>query len=426
MKIQTIRIQNIKILESIDVHPRMINILVGRNNTGKTSFLEAISMSLIPEYVDKFLNQPASIINYGKDHGQITIKTDEKGASNVSVDLAYATTNELVKEILRDLKDWSVIGQDDFRYFDAGKPVEKLLIEFSDRSDMILQSIGATLQQDEMVGKYDRIFYNDSLFFEVNDHKILMKGGNYVKELRRLQLQFTEQLVHSLENPQLKRFVKAALEERDRFTGRNRYSSRTRIVNKEKIMSDEVHFLRDPLENLEQLRTSTEPKENLAKTIEEIILEEGLINNLVRFGFSSIVLKINDKNVEVPIDSMGDGFKCLVSILASIQSYQKDCVFLIEEPEVHLHPGYIQELTKFLISLSRKLKIQLFISTHSLDFVTSFLYCDSMNDEDKLFLKSEFLLLRFDKIADTVIIEQKDFDNSYNEIDTLSNDLRGI
>jgi predicted ATP-dependent endonuclease of OLD family len=426
MKIQTIRIQNIKVLESIDVHPRMINILVGKNNTGKTSFLEAISMSLIPGYVDKFLNQPASIINYGKDHGQIAIKINEKGSRNVSVDLAYATPNELIKEILRDLKDWSVIGQDDFRYFGAERSVEKLSIELSERSDIVLQSMGATLQQDEMVGKYDRIFYNDSLFFEVNDHKILMKGGNYLKELRRLQLQFTEQVVHSLENPQLKRFVKVVLEERDRVTGRNRYSSRMRIGNKEKIVGDEVHFLRDPLENLEQLRTSTEPKENLAKTIEEIILEEGLIHNLVRFGFSSIVLKIDDKKVEVPIDSMGDGFKCLVSILASIQSYQKDCVFLVEEPEVHLHPGYIQELTKFLISLSRKLKIQLFISTHSLDFVTSFLYGDSMNDEDKLFLKSEFLLLRFDKIGDTVIIEQKDFDNSYNEIDILSNDLRGI
>ena len=426
MKIQSVKIQNVKILESVDIEPRMINILVGRNNTGKTTFLEAIAVALIPGFTDKYLNQPSSIINYGKTHAEITMKINEGSNRDVKVNLDYALPNELVGEILRELKDWAIIRDNEFRYLSARGEVKKIPPDLSERADIALQSVEVILQQDLMTGRYDRVFSNDSLFFEVNGQKTLMKGKNYLKELRKLQLQFTDLLVPSMEDSKSKILVQAILEDRDRFASRSRYTERTRMRDVDRTANIDVHFLRDPLDNLEQLKTSTETKETLAKTIENIIIDEGLIHNLVRFGFSSMVLKIGDEMVEVPIDSMGDGFKSLLSIIASIQRYQKDCVFLIEEPEVHMHPGYIQELAKYLIALCRKLKIQLFISTHSLDFINSILYDDSINDEDKEFIKSEFLLLRFDKFGETIVVESKDFDRSQEEINLLSNDLRGI
>ncbi len=426
MKIQSVKIQNVKILESVNIEPRMINILVGRNNTGKTSFLEAIAIALIPGFTDKYLNQPSSIINYGKTHAEIMLKINEGPNRDVKVNLDYASPDELVSEILRELKDWVINRDDEFRHLSAKRDVKKIPSDLSERVDIALQSVEAILQQDLMAGKYDRIFSKDSLFFDVNDQKTLMKGRNYLKELWKLQLQFSKVLESNSEDFQLKRLVQSVMVDRDRFASRNRYTERGRMRDEDQIKNIDVHFLRDPLDNLEQLKTSTEAKETLAKTIEDIIIDEGLIHNLIRFGFSSIVLKIGDEMVEVPIDSMGDGFKSLLSIIASIQRYQKDCVFLIEEPEVHMHPGYIQELTKYLIALSRKLKIQLFISTHSLDFINSILYDDSINDEDKEFIKSEFLLLRFDKFGETIVVESKDFDRSQEEINLLSNDLRGI
>ncbi|MHB1440171.1 MAG: AAA family ATPase [Cuniculiplasma sp.] len=426
MKIQSVKIHNIKILESVDIQPRMINILVGRNNTGKTSFLESIAVALIPGFTDKYLNQPSSIINYGKTHAGITLKINEGSNRDVRVNLDYALPSELFGEILRELKDWAIIRDDEFRYLTTGGKVRKMLPDLPERAEIALQSVEASLQEELMIGKYDRIFSSDSLFFEVNGQKTLMKGKNYVRELRRLQLQFDDLLVSNIENSQSKILVQTILGDRDRFTSRNRYTGRARIRDEERISNVDVHFLHDPLDNLEQLKASTDAKETLAKNIEDIIIDEGLMHNLVRFGFSSIVLKIGGEMVEVSIDSMGDGFKSLLSIIASIQRYRKDCVFLIEEPEVHMHPGYIQELTKYLITLSRRLRIQMFISTHSLDFINSILYDELISDEDKEFIKSEFLLLRFDKFGETIVVESKDFDISQEEISLLSNDLRGI
>ncbi|MHB1493551.1 MAG: AAA family ATPase [Thermoplasmataceae archaeon] len=426
MKIHSVKIQNVKILESVDIEPRMINVIVGRNNIGKTSFLEAIAVALIPGFTDKYLNQPSSIINYGKTHAEITLKINEGSNRDVKVNLDYALPNELVREILRELKDWAIIRDDESRYLSTSRKVKIIPSDLSERVDIALQSVEAILQQDLKVGKYDRIFLKDSLFFDVNDLKMLMKGRNYLKELRKLQLQFADLAVSDLGGSQSKILAQAILEDRDRFASQNRYTGRGGMRGEDQTKNIDVHFIHDPLDNLEQLKTSTEAKETLTKAIEDIIIDEGLMHNLIRFGFSSMVLKIGDEVVEVPIDSMGDGFKSLLSIIASIQRYQRDCVFLIEEPEVHMHPGYIQELTKYLIALSRKFKIQLFISTYSLDFINSILYDDSINDEDKEFIKSEFLLLRFDKFGETIVVESKDFDRSREEINLLSNDLRGI
>ena len=65
----------------------------------------------------------------------------------------------------------------------------------------------------------------------------------------------------------------------------------------------------------------------------------------------------------------GSGDQITEGILASIISKGKHHVFLVEEPEVHLHPAYVRSLAKVLEILANSLDVQLIIVTHSPDFI---------------------------------------------------------
>jgi len=68
------------------------------------------------------------------------------------------------------------------------------------------------------------------------------------------------------------------------------------------------------------------------------------------------------------IDDYGDGFRYAFSIL-TIASQVKNTALLLEEPEVHQHEGALRPLFEALIKLASNNKLQIFMSTHSLDVV---------------------------------------------------------
>mgnify|MGYP001770769101 FL=1 len=44
--IMKLTVSGFKVLDYVEINPRLLNIIVGRNNTGKTSILEALYMML--------------------------------------------------------------------------------------------------------------------------------------------------------------------------------------------------------------------------------------------------------------------------------------------------------------------------------------------------------------------------------------------
>ena len=80
-------------------------------------------------------------------------------------------------------------------------------------------------------------------------------------------------------------------------------------------------------------------------------------------------IAINDGNL-TSIDDKGDGTKSLIAIsLIQSMSFEnlngKSIILCIEEPEAHLHPEAVHSLKSVLIELSKKVGVQVFISTHS-------------------------------------------------------------
>mgnify|MGYP000050792918 CR=1 FL=1 len=85
-------------------------------------------------------------------------------------------------------------------------------------------------------------------------------------------------------------------------------------------------------------------------------------------GYLSV--KIGNES-DKALHNLGDGIKQLITLLYKIyEKKDKEAIFLIEEPEINLHPGYQRKFIEIL-QLSMFSKHQYFITTHSNHLIDS-------------------------------------------------------
>ncbi|PSN93307.1 hypothetical protein B9Q06_12325 [Candidatus Marsarchaeota G2 archaeon ECH_B_2] len=94
--------------------------------------------------------------------------------------------------------------------------------------------------------------------------------------------------------------------------------------------------------------TQSEEKSIKAHIVQEWLLGHRVIRGLERFDFDGLVFRGEEGLYTVPLEHMGDGFKALVALVATLNPGD---IVLLEEPELHMHPGYIRELLEYLVSL---------------------------------------------------------------------------
>lgn len=82
---------------------------------------------------------------------------------------------------------------------------------------------------------------------------------------------------------------------------------------------------------------------------------------------STLILKENGLNMDIPLESMGSGILNIAHFLAYIKTLDKPSIICIEEPELHLHPGLEREIRNEFVRKSEK--HQIFITTHSREFL---------------------------------------------------------
>ena len=70
----------------------------------------------------------------------------------------------------------------------------------------------------------------------------------------------------------------------------------------------------------------------------------------------------------VRVDDLGDGARYSL-VLAMVASLMRNSILLIEEPESHQHPGGLAKTLEVLVELVKDNKLQVFISTHSMELV---------------------------------------------------------
>lgn len=118
-----------------------------------------------------------------------------------------------------------------------------------------------------------------------------------------------------------------------------------------KILSFENTFLNQALEKFEEI--SGEP------------INLNLINNYAPFKNAFFGVK-RDNNHQVGINAIGSGYEMIFTLLYSYylaQQSGKQLILLIDEPDLHLHPGIQDSFASLLLEFSKD--SQIFVTTHS-------------------------------------------------------------
>jgi len=114
------------------------------------------------------------------------------------------------------------------------------------------------------------------------------------------------------------------------------------------------------------------------------------------------VIKLSNTNNVVPLKSMGDGINRILTIILALVNADGGFL-LIDEFENGLHHTVQEKLWDIIFKLSKKLKIQVFVTTHSEDCISGFE--NILNDSDN---SLNGKLIRLDNVNG--IIRQVEFD----------------
>jgi predicted ATP-dependent endonuclease of OLD family len=429
MKITSINIENFKAIDSLHFNPHMLNIFVGRNNTGKTSILQAIKLAFDREdYSDFFYSQPSAAIKYGENRVKLELKLAEDKRKKIELGIERVTmtvlisqlekaVNEIFKRSLERIKDTNSKTPESDERKRRAVEIEKELKDWLN-SEIILELV----DRDQL-----KKSIRESVNLIVNGEKNFLAGSTIDSMARKLAFQIAEKLGITeflggevSITTHFRRFTVFDDQHEDSFF--SLYEKE--MARKEKENLSSPIFIIDPIKSIDKVISEGKRIEGTAHEIDKIIKEDKIISGLKRFNFNNLVFEgVED---DVSMDSMGDGFKALIGILASLYQQPKNTIVLIEEPEVHMHPGYLQELAKYLILLSRTRNIQLFISTHSMELINCFLDIDLMPPLNSDFVKSEFFMLRLNQLENVVVSEEIDYNEADMAIKELEWDLRGI
>ena len=161
-----------------------------------------------------------------------------------------------------------------------------------------------------------------------------------------------------------------------------------------------------------------------SKDLQEALNSFGKVSGL----FNSIEVKrkghkesdpfqISVKTIGQPFNlvDVGNGVSQALPIVVDVLQNPKDSTFLLQQPEVHLHPKAQAELGSFLAALSKEQNKQFIIETHS-DYLID---CFRMDIRDNKSLSpDDIAILYFEKSQGGVEIHNLELDEFGNLVNT--------
>ena len=304
--IESIEIKNYKVLDSIEVENlAQINIFVGKNNCGKTSLLEAIFLNFQP-------SNPMNIVS-------------------------------VVSNFIRQIQ----VSHDNLDYFfnqlDMTKPIK--ITSSYNHQKMHLQITPKTTND------FTQILPNDINPNDINmdiDKVLDKKTGAYITGLN-FDIQFNgSPAVRSSFDIRRNNINNVIQVDYPSFSG---------------MIFPSHMALMDAASILARLRILKKEQELLAylQIFDEKIQGIEVING-------EIMIDLADMPKKISLNTMGEGLKKYLAILASVivGEYKYIC---IDEIENGLHFESTHKLLESVIKLAQKTDIQLFVSTHSYEFL---------------------------------------------------------
>ena len=345
--LDSLEIKNFKNLQNLQITSLgQINLFTGRNNTGKSTILEALSIYAAKGEVDLIYQ----LLNERGENYQSSSSTKNDTETNIRA-LSSLFTN---RKIGFDEEDFISIGAIEKTLFGNQTSSEKFIaLRFVRYHDEIISD-----ENDPNKGiRRKRTVFDDALEKSLVDYEIGFEirtsSSSYILPLNR-------------ERPY--RILPKSL-----FGAPDNYQLiRTRNIDREingKLwdnitLSEKENYIIDALKIIE-------PKVERIAFIEE--------NSRGR----TAVIKLSHSRNVVPLRSMGDGINRVFTIILALVNSDNGFL-LIDEFENGLHYLVQKKLWEIIFNLSQSLNIQVFATTHSGDCIYGFEECINSNNNNFL------------------------------------------
>ena len=347
--IDTVRIANFRAIKNLEVKLSRLTMLVGANNSGKTSFLRALHLAL--GHDRRMVNREdvyddGTIDVYAKEIiiDIRIIAVDENGSRKKEFDGVWGETDGVSGNIKYDNDDHAFFAfRTKYRY-------EALSQNFKPETTILTEWLNLEDWQNPRIEK---------------------KG---FQKLESIPLIFID----------AQRDIQADLRDRTSFLGK--------MTNKPDIQKSEIENIEAQIDALNERITSSSSnlqklKENLKKLNETILSsdEDGIeispLNKKIRDLGRNLNIRFKDSGAQsFPLEYHGMGTRSWASLLTlnAFIEWQQEVnhpyfpILALEEPEAHLHPNAQRQLYQQLANIPG----QKIISTHS-PFVAA--QCDLMD-----------------------------------------------
>ncbi|MDR2406855.1 MAG: AAA family ATPase, partial [Bacteroidales bacterium] len=326
-------------------------VLIGENNTGKTSILHALDLVL--NHQANSTDTWSKISPYDFYQTDLSNTNQENENFSITLLLSEKSQNQWSEDMLRSLKD--VLISPDIKVIDNKK--EKAV----------------TLQQIKVkyiVNYQNHLnkFTTEVLFLSLNDEIIDVDHTNYHQILCQL-INFS--------------FLSALRDSSREFGKQGQFWNK--LIKTINVPETDAIDIEQKLQSLnEQLLKSNEHlgtiSNNFSKISRIISLKEDKpasfegIPTRIFDTISNIKLFLtSNQNCKLPLERYGEGTQSL-SVLQLFQAFtelindnESTSILALEEPEAHLHPSATRKLASIINNLSE----QVIVSSHSGDFVSS-------------------------------------------------------
>ena len=428
MKIKDITIKNFRLLEDVSLNiEEDITLIVGKNNTGKTSLFEVINMFLNDK--NNFSFHDFSQKTYSQFEASFNIyeaaqkETDEEKKDELEKSLISSMPNiQLEIQIEYDKAKDSLINLSEFiSDLDDSKNIAIIKLQYQSKDSLRLFAAFNVRKEKEqkliewlnenITSYYDiKCFGGDNLIEE-----------NFKRKLLSVLYFETIQASRKLDDTKADKNKTLAVGFSDYYRETNK-DNNDDVESLEKQLKETSTVLNEKYENilkelLEKLKLfGVEPH----LTIPEIVLQAGfdpenILKNNIKYFY-----KQND--VILPENFNGLGYSNLIYLVLKVVSFiekfkkaaplnkSETLTILIEEPEAHLHPQMQQV---FISQIKRTIKetkekegvfVQIIISTHSSHIVT-----EAGIDVERSFERIRYFAKQFIKGENRYKIEIKDF-----------------
>jgi predicted ATP-dependent endonuclease of OLD family len=383
MYISKIKIKNFRLLKETTLlldedKKQELSLLIGRNNSGKTSFIMLF---------DKFYRNDNFKFNFYDFSTSLRDKIFKIEDTSVIEDLSI----QMILEIKYDAKDSLENISDFILDLDPAVNVVKILFECSIDKDKLVKDLSKITSKKEkfieknlsdyLINKNIYVFENDI------DLEVANRGNLVKKDISSIRNLINFQVIHAKRNVSSSETTgngKRALSEMT-----------TQYFNKENKESSADFFeINDAIATMdstldEKYKTHFEPfLENAKKflDIKDLRVVSDLESKQLFTNHSKIVY--GDGTNNLPEHLNGLGYLNILYLLLQIEvkrkyflDEKKDINLLfIEEPEAHTHPQmqyvFSQKIQEIIKEINKEVNLQTFISTHSSHIVSQCNFSD--------------------------------------------------